>query len=293
VTDKTIILHLGAHKTATTSAQNWCRNNLTELRRHGLVYVDHTHKEYSSYRIIRGTCQAAHGEFALENAAAKHAMLRSSLQRHLSLASVNHVIIPWEIFLGEPYYQGDIRLYPKLPESVDALARLFDGFIVRVIYTIRDQWSFMNSWYQQLQKMGRPLAPEVYREWAMTADLSWSPIIATLRSAFGEGDVEVLYYSSPNILQRILHAYGMPTNSNSGVENVFKNKGWPTQAMDIAAFAMPLLTVQQAARLRDLLDKGFADHPAAPFRLLDEACRADFCEKYRDDLAMFNAQQGP
>ena len=264
---------------------------MIELRRHGLIYVGHTHKAASSYRIIRSTCEAVHGEYELENAAERYEQLRNSMRRQLAASSVKSVIIPWGIFLGEPYYQGHTGFYPKSPQSIGTLFRLFDGFSVRVIYTIRDQWGFVNSWYQQLQKMGRPVAPEIYREWAMTTDLSWGPIIANLRGAFGDGAVKVLHYSSPNILQRLLRAYGMPMNSIASAENTFKNKGWPSQAMKIAAFVMPMLTSTDIAQLRLLLDKGFEDHPAAAYRLLDEASRAEFSERYSEDMAFFEMVQ--
>lgn len=292
MTDKSIVLHLGAHKTATTSAQSWCRTHLTELRRHGLVFIDHTDKEYSTYRIIRGTCQAARGERALENSAAKFEMLRRSLRRQLDQPTVKSILIPWEIFLGEPYYHGIAGFYPKSPKSIDACSQLFDGFSVKVIYTIRDQGSFVNSWYQQLQKLGRRLAPEPYLDWAVTTDLSWRPIIANLVAAFGVAQVKVLDYTSPDsanpdILARILHAYGIPTHSLLDLEHTFKNKAWPKQAMDIAAFAMPKLDARTAAELRLLLDRGFAEHPAAPFSILDEFTRADFSSRYQEDLAHF------
>ena len=277
-TDKTIILHLGAHKTATTSAQICCRNNLTELRRHGLVFIDHTDKEFSTYRIIRGTCQAARGERTLEKAPEKFEMLRSSLQRQLAHPTVNSLLIPWEIFLGEPYYQGHAGFYPKSAESIDALYRLFDGFSVRVIYTVRDQWDFVNSWYQQLQKLGRRLAPEPYRDWALAADLSWRPLIANLAAAFGAAQVEVLDYASPDhanpdILARILRTYGVPIPSLSGPQDTFQNKAWPKQAMEIAAFAMPKLNAKAVAELRLL-----PNIPPHRFASLMKATEPDFLQ---------------
>lgn len=282
---KTVLLHLGAHKTATTSVQHWCQSNAGLLLENGFLYCGHTLRERSAYRILRTACEAARGECAPPDQSAAIAILRKSMQQQLQQPGVKAYLIPWEIYLGEPWRAGSDDFYPGAAAAIAALQAILHGLPVRILYTLRDQWGFLNSWYQQLQKMGRSLEPEPYIAWCSRADLSWQPLIARLRAGFGAANVHVTGYQPEGMVHSLLREYGLPPKITATLPPLRVNRAWPREAMEIAAFTMPKLSAADQAQLRALLDQGFREHPSPAFQVLPPHLRPELDALWNQDQA--------
>lgn len=124
---KKLYLHIGVHRTGTTSIQNFLYNNRVNLQKQGVLYpFGLHHNEYkwsleSAERLKAGTT-------AVENFASK--LLKKANKEKLESI----------ILSGEDFCQFE------RPEILRPLAKLFD---VRIICYLRRQDKWLESWYNQ------------------------------------------------------------------------------------------------------------------------------------------------
>jgi hypothetical protein len=162
-----IVLHIGAHKTGSTALQAALQNHSDMLIGNDIVTMP---RRLSAEMFV-------------------HEML---LEAREVIADINAetLIITHEVILGWPF--GPIGklmpthpfLYPEAKQRLDALACIFEGFDVGIVYYIRDQASFLESFYIQCIQGGATFS---FDEWIAKIDLSrlsWRPIIDEIRSRF-------------------------------------------------------------------------------------------------------------
>ena len=280
-----LVLHLGAHKTATTAIQHYCTVETQNLRAAGIVYIGHTTKPYSTYRTLRDLTTHARGEGEFKEGAARLTFMLENARKVLARTDVTSLLVPWEILIGEPYIEEEFALYPRARASLEAMAEALRGLPISVVFTIREQGSFLNSWYLQLHKLGRVPDPDAYRSWAREADLSWKPTVTAMRDCFGQESVKILYYdltaSSPaRYFKKVFKTYGIPkTLDLAGIER--KNLSWPAEAIEIARHVMPRLADEReryAFRLK--MDEAFSALAGRPLKVLDEEARRHLVDRY-------------
>lgn len=285
-----IVLHLGAHKTATTAIQHYCAQEADTLRAAGIVYVGHTAKPYSTYRTLRDLTQEVRGEGKFESREARTRLVIDSAKKTINRDDVRSLLIPWEIFLGEPYDENHPVLYPGARISLGALADFLRDLPISIVFTIRDQWAFLNSWYLQLHKLGHIPDPFRFRDWVAAANLSWRPMAETMKEYFGAENVTILGYpvkseTQPDYFRDLFRAYGYvdPINPNSIAR---RNESWPSEALEIARHVMPLLPSDRERYLFRLkMDDVFSNLTGRPYKVLDENVRLQLTEKYAAENA--------
>lgn len=289
-----ILLHLGAHKTATTAIQNYCTIESARLRAAGIVYVGHTVKPFSTYRTLRDLTAEARGEGKFEAREARSALVIDNARKILGRGDIRSLLIPWEIFLGEPYDENQPLLYPLARVSLTALRDFLKDLPTSIVFAIRDQWSFLNSWYLQLHKLGHVPDPSQFREWAAVADLSWQPMVKTMKELFGSENVTILQYGSTvethgEFFQRLFKAYGYADSFDpDSIQR--KNESWPTEALEIARHVMPLLPNDRERYLFRLkMDDVFSGFVGQPFKVLNEELRLKLVERYAEENALLTA----
>ncbi|MBC7311900.1 MAG: hypothetical protein H5U11_05340 [Rhizobium sp.] len=290
-----IVLHLGAHKTATTAIQEYCTLEANTLRADGIVYVGHTTKPFSTYRTLRDLTAEARGEGRFDSREARCKLVIENTRKIFSRGDIRSLLIPWEIFLGEPYDETKGILYPGARASLSALAEFLNDLPTLIVFTIRDQWDFLNSWYLQLHKLGHVPDPDHFRNWAATADLSWRPIVDTMRQHFGAANVMVLQYGSTaethkEFFRALFSAYGY-TGRIDPLSIPRRNESWPKEALEIARHVMPLLpNDRERYLLRLKLDDVFSGLAGRPVKVLDDEMRLKFSEKYANENALLTAR---
>jgi hypothetical protein len=162
-----IVLHIGAHKTGSTALQSALQANSDLLDENDIAAIP---RPLAAEMFVH--------EVLLE------------ARDVITDISAETIIVTHEVMLGWPF--GPIgqlmptqpHLYPETKVRLDALAQVFDGMDVRVIYYIRDQASFLESFYIQCVQAG---ATHTFDEWISRIDLtqiSWRPIIEAIRSRF-------------------------------------------------------------------------------------------------------------
>lgn len=179
---KSLVLHLGAHKTGTSLLQKFMRDHRFELSKQGAYYL-----RRSEMNDLVGW-----GRHVREHPELLEARIRAALtpRRHRLL------IASHENTLGRPIVSGAPSLYPRAAPTVEALRDAVDGYPVRIIFYLRPQADFVESYYLQLIHQGKDYS---FERWLETVDLdalSWEPVVQTLRSSFGDKNVRIMDFTA-------------------------------------------------------------------------------------------------
>jgi hypothetical protein len=160
-------MHIGAHKTGSTALQTALQDNGEMLLRHGVVTVPRSTTANMFVNDIRPEARTL-----------------------IESIGVPTLIFTHEVILGWPFgpVGGLIPMYPYLyPETkrrLEFLAPILEGLNVQVIFYIRDQAPFLESFYIQTVQTG---ATFTFDEWIAQIDLSrlsWRPLIEDIQSHF-------------------------------------------------------------------------------------------------------------
>ncbi|MEM1267278.1 MAG: hypothetical protein AAGI50_14795 [Pseudomonadota bacterium] len=176
-----ITVHIGPHKTGSTSIQEMLRLNAWKLR--PLVRV-----VPRSDPILGAFCAISrqhHTEAEVQDAAP--ALRREAARLARSCRHVDHALISHEDILGgRPTVRGRMGLYPgaarRLGLLIDGMTA--EGASVAVVFYVRTY----AEWTQSLQRdLGRRATPLPSRRFVRRYDLAegWGPVLAALRNVVG------------------------------------------------------------------------------------------------------------
>lgn len=173
----TIAVHLGAHKTGTSLVQKFMRDKESQIAPFGIRAVS---RSDTNTLVGWGKTLIDHPE-----------RLRSRLETEVAAPKARFVVISHENTLGRPHLPSGDYLYPEAFPRIDALAAILAGFDARVIFYLRRNASFLESYYLQLIQQGEFFT---FDEWLDRVDLdrvSWAPVVGHLREAFGPANVAI------------------------------------------------------------------------------------------------------
>jgi len=138
-----IILHTGAHRTATTSFQHWLRNNRAVLAEHGTIVWDPVITREEPFVLFGVPLDEAKDTARARQTTAKR--LRAEFAR-LEAEGAKRLLISEENILGGLWRAFSRNaLYPEVPERLSRLRRLFGDRITRFAFTIREYRAFWGS----------------------------------------------------------------------------------------------------------------------------------------------------
>ncbi|WP_238364663.1 hypothetical protein [Mesobacterium pallidum] len=144
MTKKTLYLHIGYHKTGSTSVQTWMDQNRQQLAHAGLYYPetqrDETRNYHGKHLHLYSQISAAHKEGGDLRAALRS--IFAPYVEEIEAAGCPAAILSEESFSG---------MGPKVIEAMDVLN---DHFDVRVVAVLRRQDEFLQSFYHQSIKTG-------------------------------------------------------------------------------------------------------------------------------------------
>ncbi len=218
-----LIIHVGTHKTATTTIQKTFFANRKLLARYGLLYPD-IGRTPGHHGLVTdwvnlppvfhlpGGSEAAWKKLVRQTADGDHTVFLSS----------------------EEFSRGHPRSRIDLPTIRSWLDPFED---IRVICTLRDQVSFLQSIYLEISKKNAPpywggfLAAAIRNGYGAGLFLNYLELDDHLRSAFAEDEIEYLDYATvcqgPGICARMLERAGcdmdpglLKTDAETGQANV-------------------------------------------------------------------------
>lgn len=176
--NKTVVFHVGAHKTGTSLLQKYMRDNVGVLRRHRIYYLSRSDmNDYVGWgtRLLEDPGPLAH-----------------KIRQTLLIPWFKVLIASHENTLGRPLARGGAHLYPRAPEVIEALGRLLAPYRPLIFLSIRPQDQFLESYYLQSIHEGRH---PTFAQWLEAIDLdaiSWTPIADALFHTFGRERVEIV-----------------------------------------------------------------------------------------------------
>ncbi|MQW87735.1 hypothetical protein [Sinorhizobium saheli] len=177
---KKLVIHVGAHKTATTYLQSVLLENHQLLRANDVHFGPITASAAIAVSKLWGTPNAMEVDDAAEE-----------LKRLLDPSkSVN--ILSWEGFLGMPF--TDPGLYGRAGKLMALFKHIAKAEQIAVMLYVRRQDTFLNSYYIQTLKEGLGHSPRAFFRTISMATLDWIALVEELESL--GMDVEVGAYES-------------------------------------------------------------------------------------------------
>ncbi|WP_425443236.1 hypothetical protein [Thalassovita taeanensis] len=268
-----IILHIGAHRTASTSFQAYLRENAGRLLGQGVGY-------WGPLRTRRGVLTGIQPEPGQSAAQKRRAVGRLHLRcTQAADAGVRQLLISDENMPGTP--QGNIGsggLYPAMGERMARFGVAFGGRVSRVVLSVRSQESYWASILAMSVARGHALPRRAKLEKIAQNPRRWREVITDLACAMPDVPLEIMphetYAGLPERrLSRMLNG-AIPTPRTHA-------RLWLNRAPDLPH-------LREALRLR-------GENPAAlqdgnghwhPF---DAAQVADLRSAYADDLTWLRA----
>lgn len=212
---KKIILHMGAHKTGTTTIQKTFFANRDKLRANGIEYVGiDTHDLYLFAYFYRNFSDPHHFLGLTPEEAERRANVRiAEVRKQIEESPCETVIVSTEHFcLLPPAGIRDLNAYMR---------ELGD---VRAVYYYRELLSWMESDTQQVAKTGHNIYPTQYK--VAVARLYRIPLdISRLMGRENTTFIKFEHAVKEGITNSLLKAFDLPVLEKMGIEEITGNVG--------------------------------------------------------------------
>jgi hypothetical protein len=192
---KTIHLHVGAHKTATTYMQSRLRSNRQRLRGEGIDFVDLWAKR-DEERIYRKKFKRIIEKDIVD----EQKLARMSTQLRMIVTDrmsqdESLVVVSYENFLGDFDLTKHGAPYPNADQAMRHLVDAFPGWNLKVFLSVRSLDRFLESSYVQRVFTRRETRTfKQYLKQIDVAKLSWVPLVRTVGSIVGRDNVTLWQY---------------------------------------------------------------------------------------------------
>ena len=257
-----VILHLGAHKTGTTSVQRSLRNSSDALEREGWVF--------QGKRIgpLTDSLSDLHRPAGAGRPDDDAIMAHIRASAHAVIAAGRRLVISDETLIGQPGLRDSF--YPDSLRRLEILAGALSGLAVRPLLVVRRQPDFVESWYVQTVKQGAGWAFDDFLAGVDPDRLSWWDLSQRIANAFATTPQLVAYewlirqeYGLTGWFRQQL---GLPARSETGVPDL--NSGYGDGALMVALAAHPYLDADGRAKLRRFLERNVPPRADDPPQLL-------------------------
>lgn len=268
-----VVYHLGAHKTATTLFQRALLAN----------------RAYLLLQRTRVIVPAAAMQL-LRPASADSSVDRRQLfpfNQRWRVPLFKRAIVTNEELLGRPFRKSATTLYPDATSRAALLKSVAGNHLVKVVFCIRPQADFVESWYIQTIMMGSTLPFEKFLESIRNVSLSWRPACKALVAAFGHGNVAVVDFrliqeGSAVLLGKLARECGVRLRPSS-VTLGKQNRSLSREGLQLALMANSLLGQRDKRRFRAFLQQSFSNANRERPTLLGAARKTEMTDKWQAD----------
>lgn len=171
-----VVANIGAHKTASSLIQHHFKWSREHYEKNGLALL---------LRDEAGQCIGRGGRLISDPE-----LLRDAIQDRLDATGNDIAFFSYEDTLGKPF-ESNAGLYAGKSDAISALHAAMRGFDARILYLIRPQWEFVESYYLQKVNEGYFLTFHQFMDSIEIGNLSWRPLVETLRKEFGDDNVRI------------------------------------------------------------------------------------------------------
>lgn len=190
---KKVILHIGTHKTGTTSFQKLLKNQELNLTSRGMHLFKSivSQAEFQSWEFglltVRNSLNyPARRMFFDSTLPSMQEIMRSNVSMQM-LSDAQQVIV-----------SNEALSFIRTSEEVENLATLIKGRDVRIILSLRNPSSFLISWKHQLEKMEMPTTSKFRDSVCYTNSdtwlIQWDQLVKVFVEIFGEESMNIINY---------------------------------------------------------------------------------------------------
>ena len=272
---KYVVAHLGAHKTATSLVQKYFLNKQKYYATKGLNFISRS--EISPF--------ISWGDKVSEEPKA----LRQVIQTALEVENTDRVFFSNENALGRPFTKA-LGLYPSHDSIIPAFAKALDGIDTRIVYTIRPQHEFLESYYLQRIHQGDSISFAKFIETIDLSQLHWSPIVETLKREFGADRVSIMDFGvirkgQATFLTEFIRRHISKSMDLDLDYDAVNNPSISSRGLEIALRINPLLEPNERGIVRRFLQKNFSNQTEPRPALLNDEQRAKLVQMYQTEYA--------
>lgn len=265
---KSLYLHIGAHKTASSFLQSLLKNNIDALKKRGLKVV-------SRGEIIESPFYAALNK--INKGESKAFELEQQVEPYGALISKDEGDV---LFTNEDMF-STLKLkdfYQNIEESVKFCQKIYPDHDVKLILYVRNQPDYIESKFVQYIHLGRSFSFEDFLEEDFPKHLDWHKAVVNATSVLGKDKVIVKPYESifelgqDEFFYEFLECVGVNDRKNITVPTDLgqkrgANRSYSGVAIEIAKRVNPLLEKDEKRKLRNFLQTHFstATHPRGEF----------------------------
>lgn len=269
-----LFLHVGTHKTGSTSIQQALRLYSVELRREKLVCLPLPKQV----------------ELQMSSDSLRHDLIRpcrDDLDRFASarFGEGMRFVMSSEGFSGE-----SDRGYRNAPVVAEAAREITTDFDVSIIVYLRRQDRFIESLYTQSIQEGNSLSFDEFVARLPESSFNWEALVSSYSKFFGEDRVIVRRYGTKWLPSRLalLHDFGEVIGSrilSTLNEPLTANPGYSRDALEIARIANRHLGDQERRRLRFILQRTSPRQTFESFAFWSEEQRRELLARHEPSNA--------
>lgn len=188
-----VILHLGAHRTATTTFQHYAQDQAGDLAAHGTVFWGPQKARRSVFPGLFRNVSAQRGRNIARRAEGRVRMLLQQAEDQGTKA----LLISDENLLGSSIDNLRAeRLYPGAGERTARLAAAIGGRLRRIVLSIRCQDLWWASACALTVSRGHPVPSDARLEAVSQNPRCWRDVITDIACAAPEAEIKVLTFES-------------------------------------------------------------------------------------------------
>lgn len=264
------VLHVGAHKTGTSLVQKYFRDRIDDFDPGAVTAIPRS----DTNRLI------GWGEVPQQHPLRLRRRIEAELRKGPEVVLVSH-----ENALGRPKVDGKVGLYPECAATANALAAATEGLNVTVVFYVRPVADFVESYYLQTIHEG---AWHSFDEWFVDIDasqLSWSPVIDALDSAFGAdrtiiGDFNEVKAGQNEFLASFMRRAGIRSPSTVRYKPR-RNSSISSKGLEIARNINPYaVSKEQRVATRKFLQEHFSNVGGERARPMPAEVRSDLDSQF-------------
>lgn len=275
-----VVLHLGAHKTATSLIQKFMRDNPKLCRDAGIVAPRRSETD----RYIRWGRRA--------DIAAGGGELRERIAE-ADRGDAEHFVISHENAIGRPLTSRGGRLYPDARTRATEVRGALGDLPLTVVYYVRQAADFVESYYlQSIQEGGTAEFAEWFSQYHGPS-LSWDPVYEDLCAVFGAEAVHIRSFDEEikkgqaGFLEGFFSIFAPDKDEQLGnfeYEPV-QNSSISERGLELALVINPLIDTSAERKLvRKFLQENFSNQDQTRPKLFSARKKEKIGLKYEHDI---------
>lgn len=272
MTDINLFLHVGPHKTGSTTIQHLFRKNEARLSGLDFVYLKNTN--------ILTRLETIQSPKKNHSPALRDWICEKTEQR-----PARNYLISSEKLCG-----SDKHAYLNSELVAETLADAFSDFSCHIVCFLRRQDSFVESLYTQSIHEGGTLEFDEYCSTYPIEKFDWFRLLNSFSDVFGKSSVLARRYG-PDLIPDFCDALGIPEFAAEISDQITnQNRGYSRPVLELARMANQHLDRPQSQALRRLLQKVDPKEPLASYRFFSDEERYRFLSNFSESNALVAEQ---